>query len=263
MPHRFWLVIGVLMMSLNTLLPQTSTQPVSAASTLDQIAVDTLKQVHNRGAELYNRGDHNGAYRMYEAALMTVKPFLAHRPKIQKTIETSIEETSKTEGTKIQAYRLHEVIEEVRAELKAEIAKANPGQAAGPPSELVPAVRPKPEEAPKPKETATKETPPEVMPAVKATPAPTGVVEGIVMMDKNPLSGVEVKMVSLDLARPRIFSGKTNSEGRFSVNGPLPPSRYMVIVSGYGVPTKFSGTESPLRTQLSGGATATYDIQLQ
>ena len=55
----------------------------------DQIVVSILKEVHNRGAELYNRGDAAGCYRMYEGALVTVKAFLTHRPAVQKVIDAA------------------------------------------------------------------------------------------------------------------------------------------------------------------------------
>ena len=96
---------------------------VAAADPLpdaDKITVDVLRDVHNRGAELYNAGDPAGAFRLYEGALMAVRPFLAHRKDAQKSIDDGLAEVAKTDGAKVRAFRLHEVIEDVRGKLKGE-----------------------------------------------------------------------------------------------------------------------------------------------
>jgi len=88
---------------------------------LDRLAVDVLKDVHNRGAELYNSADASGALAMYEGALRTVVVFLPHHPKLQKSIADALAEVEKTSGTKVKAFRLHELIESTRDELKASL----------------------------------------------------------------------------------------------------------------------------------------------
>ncbi len=89
---------------------------------LDRMVLETLKEIHNRGAASYNAGDHAAAFRLYEGAIITVKPFLAHRPKIQSLIAEGIDQVDKTiMDPKVKAFRLHEVIEQVRADLKAEL----------------------------------------------------------------------------------------------------------------------------------------------
>jgi Carboxypeptidase regulatory-like domain len=85
---------------------------------LDKIAVDVLKDLHDRGADLYNAADAAGAQRLYEGALRTVSPFLAHRPAVQKVIADGLAEIAKADGVKVRAFRLHELIERVRADLK-------------------------------------------------------------------------------------------------------------------------------------------------
>src|SRR5262245_7612461 len=57
---------------------------------LDRAIADSLKDVHNRGADVHNAGDPIGAWRMYQGALITVKPFLAHRPDAQKAIDDGL-----------------------------------------------------------------------------------------------------------------------------------------------------------------------------
>ena len=79
-PARY--LIGVSVLALATAgLAQTPAKAPTPAE-LDKLAWAVLRAVHNRGAELYNRGDAAGCHRMYEGALVTVRPFLAHRPTV-------------------------------------------------------------------------------------------------------------------------------------------------------------------------------------
>jgi hypothetical protein len=268
MDARLLFAVGVFLMTLaSPVLSQSPPKPITAPTALDQLAVDTLKEVHNRGADLYNRGEHASSYRMYEGALMTVKPFLAHRPTIQKLIATSLEETAKTEGSKIQAYRLHEVIEQVRAELKAEIAKASGGPKTDPVvGETIPApseMKPKPVKPAEPPKSEMKPVTPKTETPKPAAAGPTGFVEGKVSLAGKGLANAEVTMVSLDLARPRIFTGKADASGAYKVTGPLPASKYLIIVNGTNVPLKYTVTETPLRVNLTGGPSLTFDINLE
>ena len=85
----------------------------------DTIIVDTLRDVHNKGADLYNEHkDFMGAYRIYQGALLTVRPLLAHRPAAQKLIDEGMASAEKEPSFAIRAYKLHETIEAVRALLK-------------------------------------------------------------------------------------------------------------------------------------------------
>ena len=84
----------------------------------DARSLAVLKEVHNYGAALYNAGDPEGAFRLYEGSLRTCSAFLPHRPAIQQRIRDGLAEVEKTEGGRVRAYRLHEIMEEVRADLK-------------------------------------------------------------------------------------------------------------------------------------------------
>ena len=86
---------------------------------LDTTALAILKDVHNLGAGLYNAGDPAGAFRLYEGALRTCAAFLLHRPAVQQRVRDGLAEVDKTDGGRVRAFRLHELMEEVRADLKA------------------------------------------------------------------------------------------------------------------------------------------------
>src|SRR5215469_1232783 len=59
---------------------------------LDESIYQNLRGTIDHGASLYNQGDWNGCYRLWEGALMTLKPMLDHRPKLQEAIESGIAE---------------------------------------------------------------------------------------------------------------------------------------------------------------------------
>jgi len=57
---------------------------------IDRAIADGLRDVHNRGADVHNAGDPIGAWRMYQGALISLKPLLAHRPDAQKAIDDGL-----------------------------------------------------------------------------------------------------------------------------------------------------------------------------
>jgi hypothetical protein len=89
------------------------------AKAFDKLVTDTLRGVHNTGADLYNEGrDFAGAYRLYQGALLTVRPLLAHRPEAQKLIDTGFAAADKETDVARKAFTLHVAIESVRKNLK-------------------------------------------------------------------------------------------------------------------------------------------------
>lgn len=201
--------------------------PVPTAD-LDKAAVEVLKDLHNRGADLYNAADAGGAMRLYEGTLRTLVPFLTHRPKVQKAIEDGLAEALKLDGAKAQAFRLHEVIDAVRTDLKAAMKADADGK--------------QPPPMPDPKKT---ETPPEKKPdpTPPQPPAPTvGSVSGVLTLDGKPLKA-DVTLVSLTLPRPRVFTATATADGKFTFPAELPSATYAGMVSAApGVPAKYQST---------------------
>jgi hypothetical protein len=206
-----------------------SAQSPPTFAELDKRAVDVLRDIHNRGAELYNRGDPAGCYRMYEGALVTIRPSLTHRPAVTKTLDDGLADVAKSpDGVKVQAFRLHELIEKIRADLKGEPKKAEPKKAEP--------------------ETKAPQTVSAKPPAAK-----TGQVKGLVTLDGQPLAAAEVAVVTLDLPRPRVFTAKVTN-GAYAFADELPTGKYVLIVTGKGVPEKFGTTlTSGLRVEVAGG----------
>lgn len=146
--------------------------------TFDKLVVDTLRDVHNKGADLYNTSkDYAGAHRLYEGALATVRPLLAHRPEAQKLIDAGLAAAEKEPEAARKAFVLHEAIEGVRKNLKA--ALAEPKKTAEPPK--------KPDEPKKTTEEPKKPTEPPKKPDEKKPTEPPKKPDDKKPDDKKPI----------------------------------------------------------------------------
>jgi len=232
--------------------------PLSASgSSLELLAFDILKDVHNRGADLYNQGDYAGCYRMYEGCLRTIQPFLFQQPQLQKTIADGIVLIAKQDGVKLQAFRLHELIEQVRAELK-QILSTPKGTTA--PKEPTPAKRPNPpnldetvtkgltETLPWPRERTTTE-------ALPVKPRrPTEALSGRIRYRGQPVVNASVIITSMDTPAPKTFTTKLDADGRFRFKEALPLGKYAALIDEPGgmLPAKYgSHMTSGLRFELT------------
>ncbi len=232
------------------------------AKEFDKLVVDSLREVHNRGADLFNPpagdptgGDPAGAYRLYQGALLTVRPLLAHRPKAQKLIDEGFKEADKESTLKGKAFKLHEAIEAVRAYLK------DPGKDSGvlgkKPLEVTPTPKEK-EPKKEPKEAEPKKEPKNPNPV---STNPVG-ISGKVLLKGAPLTAAEVTLVTLDQAKPLVFTAQLAADGSYSFKEQLPPGRYVVIVTAKAVPEKYSTTTtSGIVVQVKPGGV--FDIDLK
>jgi hemoglobin len=127
----------------------------------DAILYNTLRDVINRGADLYNRGDWAGCYRLYEGALMALQPLLEHRPELQKAISDGLAKAESDAVLYRRAWVLRSVLDKVRSD-----------------------VNPNPRPAPKP-EDKTVEKKPESKPPEPKPPEPTKPAEPRPPQDKK------------------------------------------------------------------------------
>jgi hypothetical protein len=186
---------------------------------LDRKLLETLKDVHNRGAELYNRGDHAMAFRMYQGGLIVAKAFFEYRPKLQAVVEEGLKQVDESQAdAKLKAYRLHEVIDQVRSELKSELKAA-----LSPPSTPLPAV------------------------------SPMAAVSGQVTLHSKPGSKLSVQFVPAGTTQ--VAANTTVAEdGSYQIPTPLTLGKYHVVVNGQGVPEAFSKPQTtPLQIDLIKG----------
>ena len=213
---------------------------------LDKAIVDSLRDVHNYGADLYNQfKDYAGSYRVYEGALKTVRPLLGHHPEIQKTIDSSLAAASAEADPARRAFLLHESIEKVRSDLK--------GGGAAKTAEPKQPVEPK---------KVTEPKKPMLEPGAKGGAA---AISGTVTYKGKPLAEGTVTFVSIDRKKPKVAVGKIK-DGQYQVKN-LPAGKYAVIITAEKdgnnlLPAKYATTDtSGLRVEVKDGSN-TLDFDL-
>ena len=87
-----------------------------AAKAVDAIVFSTLRDVINKGADLYNppNSDQAGCWRFYEGALISIRPFLGHRPELQEKITKGLTDAYNESSLGNRAFVLRKVIDDVR-----------------------------------------------------------------------------------------------------------------------------------------------------
>jgi hemoglobin len=122
--------------------------PAIDRATLDKQLYDAFKDMHNRAADLYNTGDANGCYRMFQGGLLMARPLLAHRPEVQQLLDQGVQEADRLASIPQRAQKLHKTIEAMRERLKPVTAVKPPDTPApnpgGPPAPTNPPAGPPP-----------------------------------------------------------------------------------------------------------------------
>ena len=254
----------------------------AADTAFDAALRDSLAGVHNTGADLYNQGkDYAGAYRLYEGALRTARPLLAHRPAAQRLIDDSLAAAAREGAADKKAFLLHEAIEKVRSDLKVPVA-ATPSQepkktvTPEPKKTVDPVPMPEPKKTvtpepkktvdpvPVPKKTVDPTTPAPKVDAPTKGPAGGPSVRGKVTFKGEPVASADLLFVSLDRPAVAAVTVKAGADGAYATN--LVAGRYAVTVAAAGkaaLPARFATTDtSGLTVVVSAGAN-TFDINLQ
>ena len=108
--------------------------PAADKAAQDKALFDALKEMHNRAADLYNQGDANGSYRVFQGGLFLARPLLAHRPDVQKVLDDGMQEADRLASIPHRAVALHKTIEKVRERLKPPATIPTPPNQPMPPS---------------------------------------------------------------------------------------------------------------------------------
>ncbi|GIW78320.1 MAG: hypothetical protein KatS3mg105_0127 [Gemmatales bacterium] len=119
-----------------------------------------LRDIINRGADLYNRGDRNGCYRLFEGALLALRSQLRDRDDIVGLIDEGLKKVENQPTVGHRAFALRSVLIEIRKKLKTGAADVPQ------PPPIVEKPKPKPQPKPTPKPE------PEPKPIVKKKPKP-------------------------------------------------------------------------------------------
>ncbi len=115
---RAWIVLVLVVLGGGVRQSVAQEPPMAEmAKGFDQRLNQTLRDVINRGADLYNAGDPAGSYHLFLGALLTAKPLLDHRPEAQKIIDAGLAEGAREADFKRRAWALRRTLDDVRTQL--------------------------------------------------------------------------------------------------------------------------------------------------
>jgi hypothetical protein len=241
-----WLGVLVLAAASGGLVAADDPKPFMDAKTFDKLVLDTLRDVHDRGADLYNlKKDYAGAYRLYQGSLLTVRPMLTHRPDTQKIIDDGLAAAEKEPDPATKAYILHKTIEDVRANIRGMTPKKSEEKK---PEDKKKAEEKKPETAPMPKEKGAR-------------------VSGRVTLNGRPLETGEVTFFSADQPKSKPVTAAIKDGEYRGVE--LPPGKYKVVISAKQdgkelLPASYSDADkSALVVEVTGAGSNALDFDLK
>jgi hemoglobin len=87
---------------------------------LDEAIYENLRDIINQGAPMYNQGDWNGCYRLWEGSLLSVRPLLDHRPTLQPIIDGAIANARQDPLLWRRAFVLRPALDKIRADIDAD-----------------------------------------------------------------------------------------------------------------------------------------------
>ena len=80
------------------------------AKSQDEQISNVLKEVINKGADLFNQQrDFSGCYRLYEGALLAVRPQLSAHPELQKSIDKGLADAAANPSVVQRAFTLRRI----------------------------------------------------------------------------------------------------------------------------------------------------------
>ncbi len=124
-------LLSLVLVALGGLAVSLSAGPAEKAAPrlLDQQIDRGLLAALKQGVQLYQAGDADGCYRLFEGALLTVQPLLDDRPAVQRAIEKGLGEARATAKAVDRAFVLRGVLDRTRNALRpAPVAKTVPAK---------------------------------------------------------------------------------------------------------------------------------------
>jgi hypothetical protein len=236
-----WLAVVLLGTAALALPGPVRAQKDEAEKAFEKSLDEMLRKVIDHGADIYNKQtDYNGCFRLYEGALIAVRPSLAKYPDLQKSIDEGINN----------AYTLIRVDERAHA-LRAILGKVR--------MTLNPNLRPVEDIKPETKDAPKREK----------LPDPTlAQIAGKVTLKGDPLPSGHVVFVGADGGRS---SAKISKDGTYEMRPGIPPGQYTVFLEKgqapagtkeVAVPQKYlaPGTSGLKFSAVQGGQT--FDLRL-
>ena len=96
-------------------LTRAQDKPLERAD-LDKRVVNATFETAKLGTEIFNKGNHEGCFRLYQGTLLGVAPLLDHRPKLQATVNMRLERAAKMKAADA-AFELRTALDEIQNEI--------------------------------------------------------------------------------------------------------------------------------------------------
>jgi hemoglobin len=94
-------------------LPASARAEDASLHALDARVRQAVLNAIGQGVAVYNRGDHDGCYRIYQGALTALAPILEHRPKLQGTLARALKDAERRPMAWQRAYALRPALDAI------------------------------------------------------------------------------------------------------------------------------------------------------
>jgi hypothetical protein len=91
---------------------------------VDQRILNVVVETIDLGADIYNKGNREGCYRLYQGTLQTVAAFLDHRPTLKEKVEKNLRKAKTLRTPAEQAFLLRESLDEIQKIVDTDLARA-------------------------------------------------------------------------------------------------------------------------------------------
>lgn len=242
---RHWFVAVVAIAAVGPLCAQEiATTPTQAAH-----LYESLRRTIDHGADLFNSdGDYAGCYRVFEGALLAVRPLVSANR--QKEIDDAVSKAARLARFEDRAYQLRTMLDQIRDDMRTLARKAPHVETKKEEKKLPPTNKTEEKKQAVEEKKGTKKVPeerklpegPTKLPPVEpvgppALPLPekigpataaakTGNVAGVVTVNGRPLEGGKVQIV----ADQADFAASVEANGEFRFPMPIPSGRYRVAI---------------------------------
>ena len=83
---------------------------------LDKRVVTAAYETAVMGTDIFNKGNHEGCFRLYQGTLLGLAPLLDHRPKLQATVKMRLERAAKMKAADA-AFELRTALDEIQNDI--------------------------------------------------------------------------------------------------------------------------------------------------
>ncbi len=202
---------------------------------LERRVYHSLREIHNQGADFYNRQESLSCFYLMKGGLLMSRDVLAHRLDIKKMIDDGLKEANKRDTIEKKAFALHELIERVRSHLREKYKKPIIIESETLnvfPRELTPEDNKNFETIKSKSKELGKQNSIEKKSAENGKISPknkTWGVSGQVIFEGRKVAHVEISFVSLDQKNAKTYKTTSGKDGAYFLEV-IPDGRYAILL---------------------------------